>query len=228
MDVNANEGARLHCVYYTANESSGTCVSNPHAEVSSCPNYVATNFWERMQAAGYTGSPAAEDMAFQGDGAAAVQQWIDSVWHRTPILSPWIREIGYGNTADCDTMDFGVGAPTPGDVVATYPYAGQTGVPVDFDGRFEGPTPPAPPTGWPSGYPIHLYIQGSITEHTLTDAAGTALPHTWLTPGMSPLLTNEYVMYSHDPLAAHTTYHVHAVGSSSAGAQTFDFQFTTQ
>src|SRR5262249_29626800 len=153
MDVHANDGARLHCAYYDANQSSGgSCIANPHVEVSGCSMYVGANFWDRMMAAGYTGSPAFEDMAFMGDGAGAVQQWIDSIWHRTPILSPWVREIGYGNAPGCDTMDFGVGLPTPNDVVATYPYAGQTGVPVDFDGRFEGPPPPAPPTGWPSGY----------------------------------------------------------------------------
>ena len=226
MDVHANQSATLHCNYYVANQTNMSCVSNPHQEVSGCSMFVAMNFWDRMTSAGYTGQPASEDMAFMGDGAGAVQQWIDSIWHRTPILSPWTREIGYGNTSDCDTIDFGVGEATPDDVVATYPYAGQTGVPVDFDGRFEGPPPPPPPSGWPSGYPITVFIQGSLTEHTLTDAGGTEVPHMWIGHGAMDmgLLMQAYVMYANAPLAAHSTYHVHVAG----GSTTLDWSFTTR
>ena len=223
-----NLGATRHCEYYAANQSMSSCVGNPHQEVSSCSMFVAVNFWDRMTGAGYTGQPAGEDMAFQGDGAGAVQQWIDSVWHRTPILSPWERDIGYGKATGCDTMDFGVGADADPGIVATYPYANQTNVPVDFDGRYEGPMPPVPPSGWPSGYPIHVYMQGgSISEHTLTGPGGTALSHTWLTPSDSRsmgLLRNEYVMYSDAPLAAHTQYQVHVMTSHGP----LDWSFTTR
>jgi hypothetical protein len=37
------------------------------------------------------------------------------VYHRTPLLSPWIRELGYGMTAECDTIDLGQGEKTPDD-----------------------------------------------------------------------------------------------------------------
>ena len=54
--------------------------------------------------------PSFENMHFLGRGAGAVQGWIDSVWHRTPVLSPWIGDQGYGRASGCDTMDYGGGS----------------------------------------------------------------------------------------------------------------------
>jgi hypothetical protein len=222
-----NTAAQRHCEYYSSN--SGSCVANPHSEVMGCAMFVAERFDQRMRAAGYGGSPASEDMAFTGNGAAAVQMWIDSVWHRTPVLSPWMRDVGYGGTSNCDTMDFGRGASTPANLIAYYPHGGQTGVPTSFDGRFEGPMPPAPPTGWPSGYPITIYLQGTVTEHTLTvDGDATPIEHVWLTPDDSFLLSTEFVMYANRPLTGGTTYRVHVVGTGRDGAVDLDWTFTTR
>jgi hypothetical protein len=233
MQTTANLGATRHCNYYVADRGTASCVSNPHVEVSTCSMFVAANFWDRMTAAGYTGSPAFEDMAFSGNGMSAVQQWIDSVWHRTPVLSPWVRDIGYGSGTSCDTMDFGTGASTPSTVVATYPYANQTGVPTSFNGLTEGPTPPAPPSGWPSGYPIHIYMQGgSITSHVLTlTGSTTPIAHVFIASGDAAamgLLPNANVMYANSPLTAATRYHVHIVGTNVAGPVTLDWDFTTR
>jgi hypothetical protein len=233
MVSTANLGATRHCNYYASNRSVSMCIANPHVEVSGCSMYVAANFWDRMTMAGYTGSPAFEDMAFSNNGASAVQQWIDSVWHRTPVLSPWVRDIGYGSATGCDTMDFGTGAATGANVTATYPYASQTGVPTSFDGRYEGPTPPVPPTGWPSGYPIHIYARGAtITAHVLTVAGSTTpIAHVWIgerDAAAMGLLPNANVMYANSPLTAATRYHVHIVGTYSGGALALDWDFTTR
>jgi uncharacterized protein YkwD len=216
-----NTAAQNHCDYYAMGGSS--CQAG-HQEIMGCPGFTGVNFWERMAAAGYTGSAASEDMAFSNNGASAVRQWIDSVWHRTPVLSPWIRHCGYGGAPGCDTMDFGRGPSTPSSVTAVWPYANQTGVPTSFDGRFEGPMPPAPPTGWPSGYPITIYVQGSLTTHTLTvDGESTPIDHVWITPSDSPLLSTEYVMYANGPLSGGTTYRVHVSGSVD-----LEWTFTTR
>jgi hypothetical protein len=232
MDTTINLGADRHCAYYVANRSVTMCIANPHVEVSGCAMFGAANFDQRMRNAGYTGSPAFEDMHFVGNGRSAVQGWIDSVWHRTPVLSPWVRDFGYGSSTSCDTMDFGRGAASPVNLVATYPYANQTGVPTSFDGTREGPNPPAPPTGWPSGYPIHIYLRGgTVTSHTLTvDASGAALTHVWLAPGdprAMGLLSTEYVMYADRPLTSATSYRVRIVGSNAGGAVNLDYVFTT-
>ncbi len=226
-----NLAAQRHSEYYAAHKGT-SCTVSPHNEVSTCSLFTGTNFWDRMNAAGYSGSPAFECMHFLGNGAQAVQGWIDSVWHRTPILSPWVRDLGYGKATGCDTMDFGVGISTPSTVIAMYPYDGQVGVPRSFDGRTEGPTPSEPPTGWPSGYPIHFYIRSAtVTNHTLAvEPVGTALAHVWLAPGTPEamgLLSDEFVMYSHSPLAAQTTYRVTVQGTHSGSPFTRSWTFST-
>ena len=228
-----NLGATRHCDYYAANRAISMCVANSHSEVASCSMFVAANFWDRMSMAGYTGSAAFEDMAFSNNGASAVQQWIDSVWHRTPVLSPWVRDIGYGSATGCDTMDFGNGAAASNTITATYPYANQTGVPTSFDGRYEGPMPPAPPGGWPSGYPIHVYAKtATITAHVLTlTGSSTPIPHIWIGSADAAamgLLPNANVMYANAPLTAATRYHVHIAGTYTGGPLALDWDFTTR
>lgn len=234
MVATANLGARHHCDYYVSNRSISMCVANPHVEVSSCMMYTGMSFADRMRAAGYTGSPAFEVMHFLSpeSGAGAVQGWIDSVWHRTPVLSPWVRDFGYGGVAGCETIDFGRGNNLPpATLVRTYPYDGQTGVPTQFLGN-EGPAPPAPPTGWPSGYPITVYLQGTIATHVLTrDGDTTPIDHVWIAPGTAQamgLLRNEFFLYAYRPLTAATRYRVQVTGMNSAGAVNLSWTFTTR
>ncbi len=221
MITEINTAAQNHCDYYAMN--SGACRAG-HAEVEGCAGFTGEQFFQRMSAAGYSGSAAFENMAFSNDGASAVRQWIDSVWHRTPVLSPWVRHAGYGGASGCDTMDYGRGPSTPSDVTAVWPYANQTSVPTSFDGRREGPMPPSPPTGWPSGYPITVYVNGSLSAHTITvDGSSTPIDHVWITPADSRLLSTEYVMYTHAPLTSGTTYRVHVSGSVD-----LEWTFTTR
>jgi hypothetical protein len=221
MIAEINQAAQNHCDYYAMG---GSGCQMGHSEDEDCPGFTGVRFDERMRAAGYTGSPAFENMAFTNDGTRAVQMWIDSVWHRTPVLSPWVRHAGYGGATGCDTMDYGRGPSTPADVTAVWPYANQTNVPTSFDGRYEGPMPPAPPTGWPSGYPITIYVNGSLTTHTLTvDGDSTPIDHVWITPADSSLLRTEFVMYAHSPLQSGTTYRVHVSGSVD-----LEWTFTTR
>jgi uncharacterized protein YkwD len=230
-----NTSATDHCNYYAANINNATCIADPHVEVSTCTDYVAAQFYDRETAAGYTGSPSAEDMAFDDSGTASLDEWINSVWHRTPILDPWTRDYGYGSATMCDTMDFGVGASAPSDLIVTYPYDGQTGVPTSFNGAEEGPTPPEPPAGWPSGYPVHVFIQGmnqgtTITTHEFSVVGGAQLAHQWITPSTpNAVLYDAVVLYGNAPLTANTTYLVHVAGTGVGGAPVdVNITFTTQ
>jgi hypothetical protein len=220
LDVSAQK----HCEYYTANKSTPTCIANAHAEVDGCTGFVAASFSAREKAAGYTGTPTSEVMAFRNNPASAVQGWIDTVYHRTPMLSPWIRDMGYGGTTGCDTIDFGRGPVTDNTVTALYPYAGQTGVPLSFDGSREGPTPPAPPGGWPSGYPVHLYAKTlTVTSHVFTvDGSTTPIEHTWIAE------TSDFILYANAPLTSSTKYRVQIVGTRGTETLTFDWTFTTK
>jgi uncharacterized protein YkwD len=219
-----NTSAQKHCDYYQQNQDDKACTGNAHVEVATCAGYVAANFNERMTAAGYKGSPRSEVMAFSGNPASAISQWINSVYHRTPLLSPWIREMGYGMTADCDTIDMGLGTKTPDDVSAVYPYPGQTGLPLSFDGSHEGPMPPAPPSGWPSASPVHLYVKNyTVTSHDVfVNGSCEPIAHQWLPD------KDQYILYPDKPFAKATEYRVVIAGTQAGKPLTFDWTFTTK
>ncbi len=221
--------AQNHCDYYTTNQGSATCqAASAHNEVAGCPQFTGADPGARIKAAGYVGNGWSECMAFLGDPAGAVRTFIDSVYHRTAVLSPWYRDMGYGGGVGCDTIDFGPGAATAKTVTAFYPYDGQIGVPLSFNGAQEGPTPPVPSTGWPSGYPITLYGQGiTVSAHQIVvDGTTTPLAHLWL-DGDATLGPTAKVLYTEAPLSANTTYRVTIDGTTSAGSVHFDWTFTT-
>ncbi len=223
--------AERHCQYYVAN--SGPCIVRPHREASDCPSFVGETFGDRLRIAGYRGHPSFEVMAYVGDGRTSVRMWLDSVWHRVPILSPEVEHAGYGAAGRCDTLDFG----TPGDRSLTwrdvvYPHDGQTDVPRAFAGR-ESPEPPPPPTGWPSGYPVTLYAAGlQVTQHDIrVDGSATPLPHTFIPPehpAAAGLLIHEFMLYTHTPLAPQTRHRVHITGTREGHPHTFEWTFTTR
>jgi len=221
--------AQNHCNYYATNNASATCrAASPHSEIAGCPEYTGADIGTRMRAAGYGGRGGFECMSFLGNPASSVKSLIDTVYHRIPILSPWLRDVGYGGTRGCDTLDFGTGPAADKTITAVYPYDGQINVPLSFNGAFEGPNPPTPSTGWPSGYPITLFGQGiTVTSHQIVVDGGTAaLPHVWL-DGDATLGNTAKVLYTEKPLTANTTYRVTIEGTTAAGSVRFDWRFTT-
>lgn len=228
MIAEINTAAQNHCDYYTANTGT-SCTADPHSEVASCSGFTGTNPGARMMAAGYMGRGSSEVMAFLNNPERAVATWVNSVWHRLPILDPWTTHLGYGGSERCDTIDFGRGTPAPNDTVVFYPYAGQTALPTTFDGSREGPEPPEPPTGWPSASPITVYAQMlTVTEHVLTkDGDATPIEHVWLTSADSNFLRNAIMMYANQPFAANTTYRVKITGSYVGGPLALEWTFTT-
>jgi hypothetical protein len=222
--------AQNHCDYYTQNQGTDCEADSPHDEIEGCPGYTGAGLGERFDAAGYMlRGGGSECMAFLDDPAAAVMTFINSVYHRTPMLDPWMRDFGYGGSDNCDTIDFGTGTMTDNSVTAVYPYPDQTGLPTSFDGSREGPTPPEPSSGWPSGYPITVYAKNFTAEsHSITlDGSTDELAHQWLDDSDPTLPSYAKVLYTDAPMAANTTYHVVVSGTISGTAKTFDWKFTT-
>jgi uncharacterized protein YkwD len=234
------KAAASHCAYYaTNNASDAMCTSNPHLEVSGCTGYTGDAPWDRMKAAGFmSNGGGAEVMAFVDNPEGAVSTWVNSVWHRIPILDPGTTVLGYGDSSGtaCDTMDFGPGMKTPTTTVVVYPYDGQTGIPVSFNGQYEGPMPPAPTTGWPSSDPITVYAQKIVvTEHTLMiDGTTDPIDHVWLDSTSTQLdassqqeLKNVVFMYASKPFVAMTKYRVKVSGTFAGGTLSKEWTFTT-
>jgi len=231
MVTEINEAAQNHCDYYAAN--TGDCTSMPHFEVDGCTGFTGMDPGTRMTAAGYNARfGGGEVMAFYGDPAPAIEAWINSVWHRIPILDPWTSDLGYGGAAQCDTIDFGASGNAPQDTVVVYPYPDQTDVPTSFDGNRETPMPPAPPGGWPSSSPITVYARNlTVTEHLLTlDGDATPIEHMWLTgedPAYAQYLRSSVFIFGNMPFAANTKYRVKIVGTFVGGALEREWTFTT-
>jgi hypothetical protein len=231
------KSATAHCNYEAANASNAMCTSDPHGEVMSCMGYTGATAQAREVAAGYSQFLAYTEVltTYGNNPVAAVPGWIDTVWHRIPLLDPWTVDMGYGGATRCDVIDIGRGMSTvPANTIVTYPYDGQTNVPPTFNG-LEGPAPPAPPSGWPSSYPINIYAQRlSVTEHTLTkDGDTTPIDHLWLdaqssqvSAGLKGYFTDTAFLYG-APFAANTKYHVKIVGTYTGGALTKEWSFTT-
>jgi hypothetical protein len=237
MAAGLNMSSLNHCNYYAMNSANKTCIADVHSEVMSCMGFTGVNLGQRARAAGYTGQGASEVMAFVDDPTRAIASWVNSVWHRIPILDPWTGDMGYGNATRCDTIDFGRGTPkASNDTVVVYPYDGQTGLPTNFDGSREGPMPPAPASGWPSSSPITVYARGiKITEHVITrDGDATPMEHVFL-DSASPLLdagsrgflTTSVFLYANQPFMPNTKYRVKVVGTRTGGTLNLEWTFTT-
>ena len=232
-----SNGATAHCNYYAMYMRGDMCVADPHGEVMSCAGFTGASPGQRSKAAGYTMGGGGEVMAFFNDPQRAVDIWVNSVWHRTPILDPSTGDLGYGAAAGCDVIDFGRGVAAPADALVVYPYDGQTNVATLFNGANEGPMPPAPTTGWPSAGPVSVHGKAlMITEHVLTlDGDSAPIEHVWLDvnativeQSMRRQLSNVNFMYANMPFAANTKYRVKMTGTYANGMPlSKEWTFTT-
>jgi hypothetical protein len=102
-------------------------------------------------------------------------------------------------------------------------------VPTSFDGSREGPEPPEPSSGWPSGYPVTLYARDiSVQSHKIVvDGTEAELAHQWLAEDDSTLPAYARVLYTDAPLSPNTTYRVTIEATGDAGPITFAWKFTT-
>jgi hypothetical protein len=229
--------AQAYCSYEANNASNASCVAQAHTEVSGCTGFTGADVQTREVAAGYPQSLAYTEVAttFGNNPTAAVPNWIDTVFHRIPLLDPWTVDMGYGGATGCDAIDIGRGMSTaPTKTVVVYPYDGQTNVPPSFSG-LEGPTPPAPSGGFPSAYPINIYAENlSVTTHVLTkDGDSTPIDHLWLdknssqiSSGLQGYFYDTAFMYG-APFATNTKYHVQIVGTYAGGTLNESWSFTT-
>jgi hypothetical protein len=229
--------AQKHCDYIALNSSNSACVPDGHTEVQGCTGYTGTTAIDREIAAGYPSTLAYTETktTYGNNPSSAIPSWIDTPFHRIPLLDPWTVDMGYGGAAKCDVIDIGRGTSSlPADTIAVYPYDGQTNVPAAWNG-LEAPTPPAPAGGFPSSYPVSIYAQGlSVTEHVLTkDGDSTPLDHVWLdsksslvSSGLKGYFYNTAILYG-APFALSTKYRVRIAGTHTGGSFSVEWTFTT-
>jgi uncharacterized protein YkwD len=225
----------LNSFLYTASSS-----ISPHKQDPAGSGYVARNFWERAEIAGYRGAPLGEVIAYSPLPAVAVQQWLQSVYHRLPLLDPRATQLGFGVAMEGDraVAVAVLGADSPpaapvGELAGplVYPPSQAQGVPISWDGA-ESPTPPAPPGGFPSGPVLSVTwpedrVKGAdllVTGHALLEAGTHPVEHTILDPSNDPQLGGApaVFLYAHAPLKPRTWYRLQVKGF--VNGQTFTVQ----
>ena len=180
-----------------------------HKEDASGQGYIGDNVLTRAQHFGYPQRSMAEVITHRADPAAAVSDWIDSVYHRFPLLRADLLELGYGDAylgpMTVQVMDLSYRETASG-LVILYPADNQVNVPAAFNGN-EIPDP-APNASYPIGYPVSATFDRNarvtITGFRLRDPSGTVLPGISLQP--SNETENSFAFLANTPLQAGTTY----------------------
>ncbi len=181
-----------------------------HQENSSGLGYTGDNVLARAQHFGYPQRSMAEVITHRNDPAGAVSDWIDSVYHRIPILRADLMELGYGDAylgpMTVQVMDMSYRETATGRVVL-YPAPGQTSVPPAFNGN-EIPDP-APNATYPIGYPVTATFDRNarvtINAFHFRGPSGADLPGVTLQP-TSPDTENSFAYLANAPLQPGTTY----------------------
>lgn len=225
-------GAQWHADYLWQNRALGHAL-HAHQEDRSLPGYSAEHYWERLEAAGVdlAMQPAlGEVVATHPRAASAVVHWVETAYHRLPLLAPEAAAVGYGHAvgdgAAANVLDI-VSRPHPANEwppIVLYPPPGAKDVKAWWDG-LEWPRPPEPPGGFPSGPVISVSTVGGVTlridEHTLRGDDGGAIPHVFLTADSDPNLRGSAVLlYANAPLQPGQRYTAHVSGR--AGDVPFD------
>ncbi len=240
LDPELGALAQAHADYVAATGEYGHVESQ-----TGHPLFTGVDAVDRADALGVAFDPQAqallEVVSFQDRGAdppAAVDRWVDSVYHRPPIGLPTLDGVGIGSADVFDVME--VLAPWEGDGldVGAYPGDGQRGIPTSFDTDRESPDPD--PERGVVGYPVTLsFLMANAggggnpygievdRDATRLDGPDGEVPCTILEPADDDVLLRTVALLPHDPLAADTTYTATVVLELAAGPVEEQWSFTT-
>jgi hypothetical protein len=164
LDAKLNKAADNHADYVRQNCNFSTV----HYEVSGNPGFTGTMTDQRATAAGFRAKGfLSEDIAFTDSPEGAVDTWINSFYHRIPVIWARHNNIGYGEREiSCgnpymnhvNVMDFDLTAENSKYVY--YPAPGQNQIPTAWT-TVEGPEP-FPRLSYPRGFPITLTLPSQI------------------------------------------------------------------
>jgi len=212
-------GAEAHAYFFLFNYGQAQLGGlGVHIEDPALPGFTGENSLLRSRHFGYSGNRGGEVINHVFTPQANVQSWVDSVYHRFPVLDHETRAEGYGEAqvgiVSISVMDFGFAGPAPADPIV-YPAASQKDVPAAFIGN-EIPDP-VPQTGtYPTGYPVTLQVGGAdkltVTSGRLLISEGQEVPSYTLLPATSSLGANEWALLAHQPLTPGVTYTAEVIG----------------
>ncbi len=233
LDDKLSRGCLAHARYLVINEGHPALEGlKAHDEDKSLPG-----FSEDGRAAGKASDIAAGD----NEPIDGLNGWMATLYHRTPILEPGLKTIGFGCARGrrqgwVTVMNVSTGRTKeahPGPVL--YPVPDQTDVPLSFPSGGEEPNPIPDVKSNKAGFPITAYFPtGPAPKNatgTLSDAKGIEVPCWFSAPDKpaNPKFPQNGVvcLIPKTPLAANTTYHVQMQGQLAGKAWEQKWKFTT-
>jgi hypothetical protein len=231
-DPALDEAAQAHVYFYLFNASqsqvSGTGLT---AEDPSLPGFIGARAIDRDRHFGFTGARAAELADHAVTAAGTAQDFVDSVYHRLPIVDRETTSVGFGEarvgSIVVSALDIGAGAAGTGDPTV-YPADGQSNVPVAF---VDNETPDPLPSGSlpPAGYPVCLQVGGAqqlkVTTGHLLGPDGKEVPVYTFDPG-NQVGQNQWAMAAMQPLTPGAHYTAEVTGTVDGTNFTKRWSFT--
>jgi predicted Zn-dependent protease len=231
-DPALDEGAQAHAYFYLFNVSqsqvSGTGIT---MEDPSLPGFTGARGIDRDRHFGFTGARGTELADHALTAGASAQSFVDSVFHRLPVVDRETVAAGFGEarvgSIVIAVLDVGAGPAGAGDA-ALYPADGQSGVPASF---VDNEVPDPLPTGAipPVGYPVSLEVGGAqqlkVTTGRLIGPDGKDVPIFTFQPG-SQLGQSQWAMAARQPLTPGARYTADVTGTVDGADFTRRWSFT--
>jgi cytochrome c-type biogenesis protein CcmH/NrfG len=235
LDEHLTKSAVAHSFYWLFNNgSSDVARLGIHRETFGFPGFSGVLPLDRDRTFGYfRGGGVGEDITHRGAPVAAVADWVNSVYHRFPILRPDLVAIGYGDAVigpiTMEDMEFGfVQSDGPHHAPVAYPAPQAQQVPTTFvDNELPDPVPPGAPrtTGYPVTLNFDIFARVTMTRFYITAPDGTELPG--YTGAPTPDAEKTAWVLPQAPLKPHTTYTAHFTGTLEGVAYDKSWSFTT-
>jgi tetratricopeptide (TPR) repeat protein len=234
LDDRLTASAVAHSFYWLFNQARASQKGlGIHGETAGTPGYVGTGVFDRDNAFGWRDGPVGEDITHRGTPEGAVHDWVDSVYHRFPILRPDLRVIGYADasmlTLPIEDMEFGFSGASPAHAAPVrYPADGQAGVPASF---FDNELPDPVPAGAArvTGYPITVTFDRRsavrMSSFSLSTAGGAPVALVAV-QGPSDATENSAFLLPTAPLSAGVRYTAHIVAVVDGAAYDSTWSFT--
>jgi len=215
---------------------------SPHAEDPELSGFTGASPGERVDAAQYDGVFLGEVIGYQPTPLATMEAWLESLYHRLPLLRLEAVEVGAGAAAGdallahvvevgSDTDTFAAVAASGTDRLIAYPPDGALDVPTSWSG-LEMPQPAPPPAGYPSGPVLSLSsVSGelTVTSAALRPLGGQPVAATVLTHANDAYLQpRDVALIPHAPLDPATVYELAVVGTLAGQPFAWTSTFTTQ
>lgn len=218
LNKDINEAALAHAQYDAKHNLAG------HIENEGDEGFTGTWPWDRMRHFGYDNFTYATEVCstrwassndvLDIDPKWAVDSWIDTVYHRLPLINPNVYEAGFGSSKAKNRVAYVMDFANPGfsNKMETvyYPVNGQENVPTEFYGD-ETPDP-LPGKTYPVGYPVTITFNGYsnivLKRAEFTDDAGANVEFYKILPFSDKFIGESLAIIPTRPLKQGMIYHV--------------------